>query len=136
MPKKEQQATTRFGQSQSYNVLCTTLTHKDKPENWSKKSRYHETCAIGEAIVIASETKVLGVKFDTTVVRFLGFTWKLLYTRSGLNGTAVTLGIERPNDDYYDIWELYTDTPTSELISVEEVREQAKHAISHRIVNY
>ncbi|MFA4995928.1 MAG: hypothetical protein WC536_02165 [Patescibacteria group bacterium] len=131
--EKELIAITTWGQIRSYIVLCLTETHTDKPENRSKRSYYHQPANENEiAEVIPSETAISRVKFDTTVIHFRGYTWKLLYIRPGLSGTAVTLGIERPLDDYNDVWELYTDTPWSEETSVEEVRKQAKWAIAHR----
>lgn len=112
-------------QVQRYNVLCVTKRYRG--DDAGKAIHWHVPIT-GVAEVVTSYKEELGVKIRKVTVRFQGGEHKLLYVRSGLCGSAVTIAIERP--DYpYDVWELYTDTPADNS-SVEEVRRTAQNCIA------
>ncbi|MFA6494919.1 MAG: hypothetical protein WC246_00940 [Candidatus Paceibacterota bacterium] len=108
---------------QRFNVLCVTKrTEKDRQCFW-------HIPITGEAEMVVSCTETLGVKVAKTVVRFQGEDHELLYVRSGLSGSAVTLAIKK--DDYpYIVWELYTDAPADDESTPEMIRRISQSAIS------
>ncbi|HEU0050655.1 MAG TPA: hypothetical protein VFQ60_01200 [Patescibacteria group bacterium] len=111
-------------QTRVFNVLCVTKRHRDErePIHW-------HVPITGHAVLITSFEEEFGVKIAMTRVRFQNEEHELLYVRPGLDGTAVTLGIA-VSDFPYDVWELYTDTPTGET-SAEKIREIAQHAVAY-----
>ena len=113
-------------QVQQYNVLCVTKRYKG--DDAGKAIHWHVPIT-GVAEVIISYEEKLGVKIAKTAVHLLGDEHERLYVRSGLSGSAVTIAIER-RDHPYNVWELYTDTPTGNS-SVEEVRRIAQCATAH-----
>lgn len=92
-----------MSRTQKFNVLLVT-------KKCNAETKWH-TPIYGPAEVFTVSSKELGVRIVKTMVRFQGMERELLYVRSGLSGTAVTLAIDCP-DDPFKVWELYTDTPT------------------------
>lgn len=110
-------------QVQHYNVTCVTKRYKGS-EMRRKAIQWHVPIT-GVALVVTSYKEELGVKINKTVVCFQEEEHELLYVRSGLNGTMVTIGIDRP-DFPFEVWELYTDTPADDSVKCEEEREEGR----------
>jgi len=116
MPQEKSNALTF--EVQKFNVLC--VTKKTKEGDGS----FHQPIT-GVAEVQIYITEEFGVKIAVTSVHFGGQYNKLRYVRTGLNGGAVVIAVER-KDGPYDVWELYTDTPTGSK-SAQELWEMARY---------
>jgi hypothetical protein len=104
-----------------FNVLCVTKRFKDFRDT-TKRILWHDHSIRGEAVM---HTDYSGAS-EKIMIHFFGKDHELLGVRSGLSGTAVTLGVAC-NDEPFEIWELYTDTPVaSSDATPERIREIAK----------
>lgn len=104
-----------------FNVLCVTKRFKDFMDT-RKRILWHDHSIRGEAVI---HTEYSG-ESEKIMIRFFGKDHELLYFRSGLSGTAVTLGVAC-DDVPFEIWELYTDTPVaSSNATPERIQEIAK----------
>ncbi len=114
-----------------YNVLCVTKRFSsDEIERYAGAPILWHVPTSGEAVVTARKgSKEILAKGNG--VMFQGEVSPLLYTRPGLDGTALTLAIER-RDGPYNVLELYTDTPVEKGICKEKIREIAERTIARR----
>lgn len=111
------------GKTRKFNVLCVTkrCNGDQGPVEW-----HHPIIGVAEMKTFRS--KCARIEIVVTVVQFQGEEHPVLYVRSGLEGSSVTIAIERP-DSRFDIWELYTDIPAHRQSSAEKIREIAKETI-------
>jgi len=113
----------------TYNVLCVTK------RNDGKGIQNFHIPITGTAIV----RNTLCVRDDITVshttVEFNGKVYDLAYLRNGLSGSCLVISIRNEDQDPYDEWELYTDTPSAnpdrpgEVVTPEELHRRAKEMI-------
>ena len=123
-------------QVQKFNIVCVTKRRKDD-KGWPSWHLpiYGIAKTVTKGELVETYLKVRGTKIDGEVsVSFRGITGKLLYVRKGLNGTALTLAVEISDPrSTYDVWELYTDTPTDKqlpsAIRVIAAHEVDRHAL-------
>lgn len=115
-------------QVRKFNVLCVTKRIND--DRFSNNIYWHEDIQ-GIAEVETVSVEQFGITIAKTIVRFQGIEHQLRYVRSGLRGTCVTLGIEKPRE-VMDTWELYTDAPADGKSSAEEIRKIALQEIDKR----
>jgi hypothetical protein len=103
--------------SKEFNVLCITKRRSDN-QGWPL---WHEPITGPAELITEGEVKEIKAVY------------KLAYIREGLSGEAIVLGIEIPPGDRptYDIWELYTDTPTGKKTS-KQIRKSAEMTIANR----
>lgn len=114
---------------QRFNVLCVTMRCHEE-ERKPNAIRWHAPITgIAETWITYQYDR--GVWIPQVRIRFQQGENKIIYVRSGLDGSAATIAIERADHSPYDIWELYTDTPCGNC-DPEVLRELAKQAIERR----
>lgn len=114
----------------TFNVVCVTK------RNWQTGVHDFHFPITGEAKVTAMlETAPNEVVMAHTEVEFQGRKNNLAYVRNGLFGDALVIGISNFEDQPYNVWELYTDTPSAApdyggTPTPEELRERAERESS------
>lgn len=120
-------------QIQRFNVVCVTKRHlwEEECRNPNLGISWHQPIK-GEAELVTETKEIYGVKYSNTKVWFQGDPHELTHVRSGLDGTAVTIGIA-VNDFPFTAWELYTDTPAEPESgqTPEKIRKKAESAVKH-----
>ena len=116
--------------TKKFNVLCVTKRYKDDKDLRPTPPIFWHVPITGEAELITESEEKFGVNIAKSEVRFNGMKCKLLHVRSGLSGTALTLGIEVLDLPFaFNVWELYTDSPADEIFTSAEIRSIAQHCI-------
>lgn len=102
---------------QKHNVLCVTKV-MGKPRDHADFHFGITGTAVVKTLVHVSSA----MEMHETVIGFDGQTYELDGVRNGLSGTCLTIGIKTPDDPHgYDVWELYTDTPSAKPDRPEQV---------------
>jgi len=121
----------------TFRILCVTFRWASEDER-SKVGFYLEPHPIRWHVLITGEAEVFvqDLSKASTIlhtpckVRFQDKVYDLLYIRSGLGGSAITIGISSKEASPYTVWELYTDTPVKGAsASSEDIRAHAEREI-------
>ena len=110
----------------TFNVLCVT-----KRCDTARVDFHCNVQGQAEVRIVTERSRSLTVAY--TVVHFCGRDYELSHIRNGLNGTCLVIGIRNADDPRYDVWELYTDTPSSKpdrpgMITENTIRHAAEEA--------
>ena len=112
----------------THNVLCVTYR---KLSGWGRSGKiyplFHQPMS-GRVTIERTQEGRVGCWAD-----FEGRHREILYVRVGLTGFALTIALS-VNDDPYDVWELYTDTPVARggkkpVKTPQELREDAEREV-------
>lgn len=110
----------------TYNVLCVTKRNDTKGIQ-----NFHNpitgTATIRNMFYVRDD-----ITISHTTVEFNGKVYDLSHFRNGLSGSCLVIGIHNKEQDPYDEWELYTDTPSAnpdrpgEVVTPEELHRRAE----------
>lgn len=116
---------------QKFNVLCVT---KRNDSTNIDIANFHQNIT-GEVVVRQVLLTREDINVSRTIVTFDENDYYLSYTRNGLSGSALVIGIHNKDEEPYDEWELYTDTPSAnpdrpgETVTSKELHERAQRMI-------
>ncbi len=108
--------------TQTFNVVCVTKRN-------NQRVSFHEE-GTGLATTLVKWNERNGLNFPELWIKFGEWEYPVLSVRTGLDGTATTIAIEKRDESPYKIWELYTDH-SPHGVPASEIRSIAQKAISH-----